>query len=329
MKKTIVLIYGGEGREHNISVLSAKNLLGMIDAERYEVLSVYITENGEWFIEEGTNKTPTFPVFLEGKSGFIIGGKIKECSLALPILHGEMGEDGVVAGLLKSAHIKAIGCPTLPCAVTSDKITAKFISESLGIPTARWIFADCESCESALKKAETKLSYPMFIKPSSLGSSIGISRVLGRNEFKEAYEKAALLCDRILVEEEIRIERELECAYLSQKDKHLYAVGEICLDGQFYDFERKYEKETKTSAFSGEASVTKRICEYSDKLREAIGIRGISRFDFFLSEDGKIYFNEINALPGMTKTSLYPTLTEKMGFSRGEFINLLIAEALI
>ncbi len=329
MKKTIALIYGGEGREHNISVLSAKNLLGMIDTEKHEVLSVYITEFGEWFIEEESQKIKTFPIFLGGKSGFILDGKIKECDLALPILHGEMGEDGVVAGLLKSAHIKAIGCPTLPSAVTSDKITAKFIAESLGIPTARWIFTDCESCDSALKKTEEKLSYPMFIKPSSLGSSIGISRVSGRNEFKEAYEKAALLCDRILIEEEIRVERELECAYLFQSGKHLYAVGEICLGGEFYDFERKYEKDTKTAAFSGDDSVTKQVKKYSDTLREAIGIRDISRFDFFLSEDGEIYFNEINALPGMTKTSLYPTLTEKMGFSRGEFINLLIEEALI
>lgn len=329
MKKTIALIYGGEGREHNISVLSAKNLIGMIDRDTYDVLSVYITERGEWFIENGSRKTPTFPVFLEGKSGFILNGKIKECSLALPILHGELGEDGTIAGLLRSAHIKAVGCPTLPSAVTSDKITAKFIANSLDIPTARWVFTDCESYDSALKKAESTISYPMFIKPSSLGSSIGISRVRERNEFKEAYEKAALLCDRILIEEEIRMERELECAYLFANGKHLYAVGEIRLGGEFYDFEKKYEKETETSAFSGDASVGKRITEYSDKLREAIGIRGLSRFDFFLTEGGEIYFNEINALPGMTGTSLYPTLTEKMGLGKGEFINILISEALI
>lgn len=329
MKKTIALIYGGEGREHNISVLSAKNLLRMIDRDAYEVLSVYVTEGGEWFIENGSSKAPTFPIFLSGVCGFILNGKIKECDLALPILHGEMGEDGTIAGLLKAAHIKAIGCPTLPSAVTSDKITSKFIADALGIPTAKWIFTDCEPYDSAVKRAEAALSYPMFIKPSSLGSSIGISRAESPEEFKDAYEKAALLCDRILIEEEIRAERELECAYLFANGTHNYEIGEICLDGKFYDFERKYESDTKTAAFSGEATVRERITEYSDRLRETMGIRGLSRFDFFLTERGEIYFNEINSLPGMTKTSLYPILTEKMGFSEGEFINILISEALI
>lgn len=329
MKKTIALIYGGEGREHKISVLSAKNLISMINRDTYSVISVYIAETGEWFIENENGRVPTFPVLLGGEGGLLQNGKITKIDLALPILHGELGEDGVIAGALRAAHIKALGCPTLAGAVTSDKITAKFISEALGIPTARWVFADGEPSSDALRRAEEKLSYPMFIKPSSLGSSIGISRVKNREEFKEAYKLASALDGRILIEEEIRIERELECAYLSSGGRHHFEVGEICLDGEFYDFGKKYESDTKTSAFFGDASVRERVISYSEALRGAIGIRGLSRLDFFLAEDGEVYFNEINCLPGMTKTSLYPLLTEKMGFGKGEFINILISEALV
>jgi len=329
MKFTVAVIYGGEGHEHNISVLSAKNLISMIDRSAYDIIPVYITERGEWFIESEGEKISTFPAFLNGKGGFFKGGKILKVDLAVPILHGELGEDGVIAGALRAAHIKAVGCPTLAGALTSDKIASKLIAEAIGIPTAKWVFADCERCDGVIAKAEEKLSYPMFIKPSSLGSSIGISRVSDREEFCKAYKKAALLSERILIEEEIPFERELECAYLFSGEKHFFEIGEICLDGKFYDFERKYEKSTKTSHFSGALEIKEKVIAYSDALRAAIGIRGLSRLDFFLTESGEVYFNEINALPGMTKTSLYPLLTEKMGFSKGEFINNLIREALI
>ena len=169
----------------------------------------------------------------------------------------------------------------------------------------------------------------MFIKPSSLGSSIGISRVSGRCEFESAYENARKLCQRILIEEAIAIHKELECAYLFSDNLHRYEVGEVCADGQFYDFEKKYEKDTKTLVFDGKTDIKEKIVAYSDSLREAIGIRALSRFDFFLAKNGEVYFNEINALPGMTKTSLYPILAEKMGFDEGEFINVLISEALL
>ena len=329
MKFTVAVIYGGEGHEHNISVLSAKNLISMIDRRAYDVISVYITESGEWFIESKDGKIPTFPAFLNGRGGFLANGKILKTDLAVPLLHGELGEDGVIAGALRAAHIKAVGCPTLAGALTSDKIASKLIAEALGIPTAKWVFADCEDCDGVIAKAEAKLSYPMFIKPSSLGSSIGISRVSDREEFCKAYKRAIFLCERILIEEEIPFERELECAYLFSGKKHFFEIGEICLDGEFYDFERKYEKSTRTSHFSGLTEIKEKVIAYSDALREAIGIRGLSRLDFFLTANGDIYFNEINALPGMTKTSLYPLLTEKMGFARGEFINSLIREALI
>lgn len=328
MKNTVALIYGGEGMEHNISLVSAKNVSRFIDRDLCDVISVLITEDGEWTVEEEGRRIPTFPAFINGEGGLFINGRIKKIDLVLPILHGEMGEDGVIFGALRAAHIRTLGCPTLAGALSSDKISSKFIAEALGIPTARWVFTDCEPFEHAIEKAEKALHYPMFIKPSSLGSSIGISKVENRDEFRVAYEKARALCERILIEEDVRAECELECAYLCIGKNEYFEIGEVCLDGKFYDFERKYESDTKTAPFTGDHAITDRVIKYSDALRRALGIRQISRIDFFLTRRGEVLFNEINSMPGMTETSLYPTLAARMGYPDGSFINALISEAL-
>lgn len=327
MKQTVALIHGGEGYEHDISLLGAENLSAMISREKYELLPVLIDKNGEWFIDRG--HTSVYPVLLDGKSGFISKNGIIPIDIAIPLLHGDRGEDGAVIGALKSAHIKFIGCDILASAVASDKISAKRISEALGIPTADWISStDCD-CQDTVIRAEKTLSYPMFVKPSELGSSIGISRVSDRKELIEAYYTALRYSKRILIEKAVKVKKELECAYLGLGKRHLYQVGEVLCDGRFYDFEHKYTLCTKTGVTPQPIAIEKAVTDAADKLREAIGACSLARFDFFLTEEGEILFNEINTFPGMTKTSLYPSLTERMGLEKGEFINRLIAEALI
>ena len=329
MKFTVALIYGGEGYEHDVSLVGAKNLSGMIDRERYDVVSVFISRSGEWFIEDNGSRIPTFPTFMEGRSGLLKNGDILEVDISIPLLHGDLGEDGVIVGALKAAHIKFVGCDVLAGAVCSDKIVTKLVCDALGMPTAKWTFSDKDDPSEALEKAERYFGYPMFIKPASLGSSIGISRVENEAEFREAYKSARLFSKRVLIEEEIKIKCELECAYLSSYGKNYFKVGRILSNGDFYDFDKKYISHTETD--------TKRVnedgeiegSEMAKKLAEAVGIRQIARIDFFLVKDGRILFNEINTFPGMTKTSLYPLLTEKMGLERGEFINRLISETLI
>ena len=214
-------------------------------------------------------------------------------------------------------------------AVCSDKIVTKFICDALKIPTARWTFSSAENSDEVADNAEKMLGYPMFIKPASLGSSIGISKVFNREEFSEGYKKAHKLCPRILIEEAVSVKKELECAYLGADGKNYFKTGKILSGGEFYDFDKKYRIETKTEAFISDTATEKAITDMADKLRLAIGTRQISRFDFFLTEDDRILFNEINTFPGMTETSLYPSLTVEMGFSNGEFINRLISEALL
>lgn len=329
MKFSIALIYGGEGREHEVSLVGRKNLSDMIDRERYEVTFVLISQEGEWFIEKEDEKTPAFPVFMGGESGLFANGKIIRIDVAIPLLHGDLGEDGIIVGALRAAHIKFVGCDVLAGAVCADKILTKLVSDALGLPSARWTCSSDENPLDAMAAAEKAFGYPMFIKPASLGSSIGISRVECKEDFTKAYKNAYALSRRVLIEEAVKVKSELECAYLFTEGKHYYRIGEILSDGKFYDFDRKYISHTETKTAFTKKELEAVVTDMADRLRKAIGIRQMARIDFFVTEKGEILFNEINTFPGMTKTSLYPLLTEEMGLARGEFINRLISEALL
>ncbi len=329
MKQSVALIYGGEGFEHDISVKSAKNLTKLIDKSKYSVISVFISKSGEWFIEDGGEKSKAFPACFSEKSGLFAKGKLIPIDVAIPVLHGDFGEDGVIMGALKTAHIKFIGCDVLAGAVCADKIVTKMLAEALKIPTAKWIFASGEPAKTVKMRAEEELGYPLFIKPAALGSSIGISKVEKSEDFIPAYEKAKAACERILIEEAVDVECELECAYLSLNGEELFAVGKILSGGRFYDFDEKYNSFTETSTALPCSAVTDKVIGEAKKLKSAASVRGLARFDFFLTRSGEILFNEINTFPGMTDASLYPALTQDMGLEAGEFINRLLAEALL
>ena len=328
MKKRVALIYGGEGAERDISKSSAENLYSKIDKNKYDVLSIEILENGNWkAVTEDGKYIDTYPVMLCGTSGFLLNGKIRQTDCAIPCLHGDFGEDGVVQGALTLAHIKYVGQDVYASAMTSDKAYSKLAAAHLKIPTADWIITDCEDFGKAKEKAEARLNYPMFIKPSRLGSSYGIAPVLSETDFEKAYRHARSFDKRILIEELVDFDYEVECALFDGGERKISAGGRVLSGGRFYDFDSKYNRALSphTEAESGAfPEIEKRISSYTEALADFIGIRHISRFDFFVTHDKKIYFNEINAFPGMTATSLYPRLTEDMGFRPGEFINLII-----
>lgn len=341
MKKTVALIFGGEGFEHRISEMSAANLYGIIDKARYEILPVGISIDGYWYIyrgpadkiisgdwaEDKENLIPAFPTKMNGASGFITNDGIIPVDCAIPCLHGDCGEDGIIQGALTAGGIRYIGQSVCASAVTSDKIYAKLIAERLGIPTAKWSYSTSDDANEAKRFAEEKLSYPMFIKPANLGSSYGAAPVFSPDEFYAAYEEARRYGDRILTEELIPFEYEIECAMLEDGEIRFSPGGRILSNGAFYDYESKYRPESspKTEAFSGKDRETEeKITEYSAMLTDFIGLKHLSRIDFFVTKDKEIYFNEINTFPGMTKTSLYPRLTEDMGIRKDGFINLLL-----
>ena len=332
MKLSVALIYGGEGCERDVSKNSRNNLRLLIDNERFEVIDVYISDNGEWFLlKDGDAATPTFPMAKDGKHGLISGTEIVEIDVAIPCLHGNFGEDGIICGALTAAHIPTVSEDVYASSLAADKAYTKTVCEHLGIPTAAWRLSVGESAEEALSHSESLLTYPMFIKPARLGSSIGACPVRQRDDFIPAFNKAKHLAgDRILVEKEIKIKHELECAVFGAKERKILPGGTVYSNGIFYDFKAKYNSGDLTAAVSEEyasSPTAKKAAEYAERLADFIGINMISRIDFFVAENDDIYFNEINTFPGMTKTSLYPRMAELLCGGKG-FINELILSAL-
>lgn len=323
--KTVALIYGGEGCEREISILSADEIYSMIDKTRFRVVRIRIDPEG-WFFTDGDRPVPTYPVYLNGKRGFYLNGGILNVDLALPVLHGDLGEDGIIQGALEAAHLPYVGCGVLAGAICADKISAKLYASRLGIPTAEWICAEDDD-QATLAEVKARLGLPVFVKPSGLGSSIGAGLATTDEELISAIRLARRLCKRVFIERAIDVGYEVECAFFDDGINRIFcAGGRVDPKGKAYDFGAKYEGKGAPIISHGRAVCrhSALIEEYSAALADAIGLRHMARIDFLVGRDGAVYFNEINTVPGMTRASLYPLVTEDAGLCRGEFINRLI-----
>ncbi len=332
MKNKVAIIYGGEGCEHEISCRSAELVLREIDREKFEPLPVLITKSGDWLITGRKGRgTPCYPARFTGGSGLMTASELVPLTCAFPVIHGDLGEDGIIQGALRCAGIKYVGCKTLGGALSSDKAVCKTIAESLGIPTASWILGTQEPTEEYIKsvrrRAELLFGYPMFIKPSGTGSSIGMSKIESPDAFEPAYKSAASHGSRVVVEEAVDVDLELECAIFIDKSKEIFTkTGSVSADGLFYDYDLKYKSEKiNPSIFSGISRDTEEaIRQFTLSLVRSLDIRQLARADFFLTRRGEIKFNEVNTLPGLTEKSLYPRLMSECGISLRELITKLI-----
>ncbi len=333
-KKRIALIFGGTGAEHSVSVRSAENLMKLLWGGDFIILPTYISKGGTWTLYP-PSKSPlkiergeafgikTYPIRLGCKSGLSLPGGVLKIDGAIPLLHGEGGEDGVVQGALECAGISYLGADVSASALAHNKAYTKTFAESLGIPTLPWIYTECktEECDilELLRRAEEKLGYPMFIKPATRGSSLGCCAVYSRAEFAPAYRLAyAASGGRVLIEKMLQAPKELEVAYISVKGKEIFTKpGEITYNGGFYSYEKKYA-DTSGVTVNPTAVLPRGDAElidgYSRLLLRALGVRHICRIDYFY-HGGKIYFNEINTMPGLTDTSLYTSLISHSGIS--------------
>ena len=306
---TIALIYGGEGYEREVSISSFQHIFPTI-SNIYRVLPVFIDTCGVFWLEN----IPVFPTY----GGFADGdGVMYKVDCAFPLLHGDMGEDGVVQSALTLGKIPYIGCEGTVGALCRDKFTVKAVATSLGIPTlpARLISRDDE------------IALPCFIKPSGLGSSIGAGAARNEGELQFALENAFRYTDRVIIEPLLEGKRELECGYFSVKGKELFTnAGEILSNDAFYDYDSKYGGGVGTATVADVSpEINRKIKEYSARLVHALGVRQIARIDFFLSGED-IYFNEINTMPGFTEESLYPRMLSAMGIDLSEMLTLLIED---
>lgn len=308
---TIALIYGGEGYEHEVSMLGFQHLFPILK-EIYEIIPVFIDTNGDWIIEN-TRVFPTYGGFAHSNGG------LTRVDCAFPLLHGNFGEDGIIQSALTIAGIPFVGCTPQVGAICRNKAVVKSVAQSIGIPTLPF----------TLIKPNDRPPIPCFIKPTSLGSSIGAGAARDEKELQFALEKAFRYADSVMAEPLIESKRELECGFFSVKGKQLFTnVGEILSNGGFYGYDSKYGGGTRTATVAQVApEINRRIKEYSAELVSALGLRHLARIDYFLTEEG-LYLNEINTMPGFTKDSLYPRMLSASGIDLKSAFSALIGDCL-
>jgi D-alanine-D-alanine ligase len=328
MTKRIALLYGGASGEHDVSVMGYEYVSSLLRNTKYEIIPIYIGKNGEWSYRLADSDVKVYPVAENGGGLHTERGFIK-IDAAIPLLHGDGGEDGTVQGALECAGIKYVGADVVTSAVCLDKTYTKALAVSLGIPVIDGVsFTRREDTRSALARCE-RLGFPMFIKPSRLGSSIGAYPVFTKEDFLARFPDASNDGDGLVcVEKYVGSKRELECAFFEMDGKRTVTPpGEILTDG-FYGYGEKYGGKVNTAAVAQLDAVTvSEIIGYAKTLADAVNLRHLGRIDFFLS-DGKIYFNEINTFPGFTAESLYPKMLEAYGVDPGRAMESFIEDAL-
>lgn len=358
MKTRVGVIFGGKSGEHAVSVRSAANAIRSLDREKYEVVPIAIDESGRWLNRASTvamldEWTRGLLPELEGDGDLDVGmlgdprsqgltvlsqnpGGVSALKLdvVIPILHGTFGEDGTVQGLLEMAGLPYVGCGVLASACGMDKIVMKSLFREAGLPMCKYLWflrSDWENDRDVVvKRIESALGYPCFVKPANLGSSVGISRAGDAESLKIAISLAAEYDRRIIVEEGLKM-REIECAILGNDEPEASLPGEYVIKDKsktFLDYEEKYSG-TGNNEFVVPAPVSG---ELSAKIRQmaiaafkAVDGSGLARVDFFLRADtGSLLVNEINTMPGLTDASGYPKMWEGSGRSFGDVLDRLI-----
>lgn len=346
-KKSIAVIFGGQSSEHDISCLSVRTVAKAINKEKYEITYIGITKEGHWLladslqsIEDGSwvhsatcavlsPDATKKEVILSGMNGVTA----RKIDVLFPVLHGMYGEDGTIQGLFEIAKIPYVGCGVFASAAGMDKVYTKIIVDNLGINQAPYVLvhavnvkrgeADSSVMDQEVRRVESDLEYPVFIKPSKAGSSKGVSKAHNREELIEGLKVAAEHDTKILVEKNIT-GREIECAVLgSASDVDASGVGEILAAAEFYDFDAKYNNMESKTVISPELpeGKTEEIRKAAKKIFTALDGYGLSRVDFFLEKDtNQVIFNEINTLPGFTSISMYPMLWKAKGMNIEELV---------
>ena len=348
MKKKVLVLFGGQSSEHEISRLSAANIIDGIDRDRYEVVLVGITKTGRWVYTEsaeqirdgswrdGSIKAALLPDAEEQALLLFRGEKTEKVviDVIFPALHGLWGEDGTVQGIFELAQIPYVGCGVLASAVSMDKYYTKLIVSHTGIRQADFEVVyrnEVSDAGSAADRLEKRFSYPMFVKPCNAGSSCGVTKADSRTELIAGLKEAARHDRKMLVEETIT-GREIECAVFGGGDDPVvaYGVGEIRAADTFYSYDAKYNnaesKVVVNPPLPGDAA--ERVKKAAVEIFKAVDGYGLARVDFFVTPEGEVVFNEINTLPGFTAISMYPKILAAAGIEGKELMTRLIENGL-
>lgn len=331
-KKSLILLYGGRSAEREVSVLSAESVMRAINYDLFSVKTYFITKEGDFIKTQEFSSKPAEDVRLMTNDTVDMSRKIKpsdiyeEGAVVFPVLHGPMGEDGSIQGFLEVLKMPYVGCNILSSSLAMDKITTKRVLESAGIAQVPYVaVVDGEDLEQKIQEIEEKLSYPVFTKPSNMGSSVGISKSDNQEELRSSLELAFKYDSRVLVEQGVTA-REIEVGLLGNADVKSSLPGEVVKDVAFYDYQAKYIDNKITMAIPAQLpeGVVNTMRQNAETAFRAIGGLGLSRCDFFYTEDGQVFLNELNTMPGFTQWSMYPLLWENMGLAYPDLIEKLV-----
>jgi D-alanine-D-alanine ligase len=345
-KLRVGVLFGGRSGEHEVSLASAASIIRGLDPQKYEAVPIGITKEGHWLIGAGAQKM--LPEVLRTGQRVLMSADPTESALmpldgsprgqkldvVFPVIHGTFGEDGTMQGLLELAGLPFVGAGVLGSAIGMDKDVAKKLMQVAGIPVVPWIAvqrADWERHPKEIRRAiEKKFKYPVFVKPATLGSSVGMTKVHSRAELGPALDLAAEFAMKIMVERAVSA-REIEVSVLGNHDPRASIPGEIVPHREFYDYAAKYLEEGTKLLIPAKLtkSEVKKVQTMAVTAFRALELSGMARVDFFIEKrGGKIFLNEVNTIPGFTSISMYPKLWEANGIPFRELISKLIDLAL-
>ena len=350
-KLHVAVIFGGRSGEHDVSLMSARSVLSVLDVNKYEVTQIGITREGVWLTGENVlekfenNKTDgLLPVivspdpseigiyYLEGISGL---RKWSDVDVFFPVLHGTFGEDGTIQGLFELADVAYVGAGVVGSSVGMDKGIFKEVMRANDIPVVESVLvlrSEIENdVDAVIEKAEKISAYPLFAKPANLGSSVGVTKCHNRSDMQEGLMEAASFDRRVLIERGVGNAREIEVSVLGNDDPVASICGEVLPSREFYSYESKYIDGTSGLQIPAEipAETTEQIRDYAVRAYKLIDGAGMARVDFFVERDtNHIYLNELNTIPGFTKISMYPKLWQASGLPYHKLVDRLIELAL-
>jgi len=351
----VIVIFGGESAEHDVSCVTAAHVLRALDPQRYEVTTVGISRTGEWMLADAATAAlargpEALPDRLEASGRASSLGEViaasnsafgaaanEKTTVVIPLLHGPMGEDGTVQGLLELAHVAYVGAGVLGSAVSMDKATTKRVLAAEGIPQPRFVaLREDDISEKSIADAASRLGLPMFVKPANMGSSVGVTKAKTAADALAAA-RAALAYDEWVLCEEAVVGREIEVSVLGNREPRASVAGEIVPGREFYDYADKYEGDTAKLLVPAplEDAESAAVRDMAIRVFRAVRAEGMARVDFFYEErradggEGRGFLcNEINTIPGFTPISMYPKLWQASGVPYSELLDELIALAL-
>lgn len=343
-KLNVAVVFGGKSGEHEVSLMSATNVIKAMDKEKYNIFMIGITKQGKWMAYEGdVDKISDGSWEMEAEKlerkqtidllfSEILNGEAKrKIDVVFPVLHGPNGEDGTIQGLLELLDVPYVGCGVTASALGMDKAISKQLFQSIGLPVCNYdVIMKTEiqkDIASILSRIEAKFAYPVFVKPVNMGSSVGISKAHNKEELASALKEASKYDRKVLIEEFIDC-REIECSVLGNNEPIVSGAGEIVPSHEFYDYEAKYFDDGKSRLIipaNIDGTKMDEIRSIARKAYMVLDCSGMSRVDFFLEKGtDKVYINEINTIPGFTKISMYPKLWDAAGIGYSELIDRLI-----